>query len=132
MRRMNNYTTLPVACGGGQDPSSGLTSFMRATANGAQYVPGELTIEPLADKPTVETIRSGNTQIFPGAQGRAAGGTVSNTSTAVLLGLTGDSAHWLVPVGLREAEPPNNLVFSATLSFSPVGATAAGFSGPYS
>jgi hypothetical protein len=110
----------PLAgCGEGVSAESGLSAYLRASGTGAQFVPGELTTEPRDPAPTIETIRSGNTQVFPGAQGRSAGGTVSTTSSAVLIGLEGDSGHWLVPVGVREAEPPNNFTFSSTLSFSP-------------
>jgi hypothetical protein len=109
-----------VGCGQGADPEPGLTAYLRAAGTGVQIVPGELTSEERDAEPTVATIRSGNNQVFPGAQGRAAGGTVATTASAVLIGLEGDSAHWLVPVGVKEGDPPYNFNFSATLSFSPL------------
>jgi hypothetical protein len=109
----------PLGCGEGVSPLSGVTAYMRATGTGVQFEEGELTIEDRDAEPTVETIRSGNTEVFPGAQGRSAGGTVSTTSSAVMIGLSGDSGHWLLPVGVREAESPYNFTFTSSLSFSP-------------
>lgn len=108
----------PLGCGGA-DPQSGVTAYLRASGAGVQFVPGELTTEGGAAEPTVETINNGNAQIFPGAQGRSSGGTVSSTSAAVLMGLEGDSGHWLVPVGVRDSAPPFNYTFSTSVSFSP-------------
>jgi hypothetical protein len=110
---------VPLGCGEGASPESGLTAYLRASGAGVQFVPGELTAEGGATEPTVLTINNNNAQVFPGAQGRSSGGTVSSTSAAVLVGLEGDSGHWLVPVGVRDSAPPFNFTFSASLSFSP-------------
>jgi hypothetical protein len=106
-----------VAGCGGVSPDSGLTAFMRAS--GAQYEPGELVTDAGELAPTVDTIKSANTRVFPGAQGRSVSGSVSGTATAVLIGLQGDSAHWLVPVGVPDLEMPGNFTFGSSLSFSP-------------
>jgi hypothetical protein len=37
----------------------------------------------------------------------------------VLVGLEGDSAHWLVPVGVPDLETKGNFTFSASVSYSP-------------
>jgi hypothetical protein len=105
-----------VACEGAS-PQSGLASYLRAT--NAQYAPGELGDGPAADLPKVDLIKSNNTRVFPGAQGRVVSGSVSGTATAVLIGLEGDRSHWLVPVGAPDLEMPGNFTFGTTLSFSP-------------
>lgn len=102
---------------GGADPSSGQTAFLGAA--GAQFVPGALSVEGGGSAPTVASIRSNNTRVFPGAIGRTVVGSVSPTATAVLIGLDGDSGHWLVPTGVEDLDIPGNYVFQTRLSFSP-------------
>jgi hypothetical protein len=102
---------------GGEPPQSGLTAWLRVS-NG-QYEPGELTTDPGTTEPTVDTVTTRNNQIFPGAQGRTITGSVNGAATAVLLGFEGDSAHWLVPVGIPDFEIMGNFTFSASVSYSP-------------
>jgi len=101
----------------GQAPQSGLTAWLRVS-NG-QYEPGELSADPGAMEPTVDTITTRNTAVFPGAQGRSLTGSVNGASAAVLIGLEGDSAHWLVPVGVPDLDIKGNFTFSAAVSYSP-------------
>jgi hypothetical protein len=111
-------SALAAAAGcGGVSPASGLTALMRAS--GAQYEPGELSTDTQQMLPTVDTIKSNNTRVFPGAQGRSVSGSVSGTASAVLIGLQGDNAHWLVPVGVPDLEMQGNFTFGSSLSFSP-------------
>jgi hypothetical protein len=108
-------------CGAGASPASGLSAYLRATATGAQFVPGELGTEPGAMTPTVQ-INSSNTHVFPGAQGRTLTGTASGDATAVLIGLQGDSGHWLIPVGGvpdLSSGIEGALAVTASLSYSP-------------
>jgi hypothetical protein len=107
---------LAAGCGG-ESPKSGLTAWLRV-ANG-QYEPGELSTDPGMTEPTVDTITTRNNQVFPGAQGRSITGSVNGASVAVLLGLEGDTAHWLVPVGVPDFEIMGNFTFSASVSYSP-------------
>jgi len=102
---------------GGEDPSTGLTAYLRV-AN-AQYEPGELAADTGATEPTVNTIKAANTRVFPGALSRSVSGTVDQEAVAVLIGLEGDDAHWLVPVGTRDIETMVDWTFSASLSYSP-------------
>jgi hypothetical protein len=102
---------------GGTAPQSGLTAWLRV-GNG-QYEPGELSTDPGTMEPTVDTVRSNNNSVFPGAQARSITGSVNGAAAAVLLGLAGDSGHWLVPVGVPDFETVGNLTFSASLSYSP-------------
>jgi hypothetical protein len=108
-------STLAAGCGG-ESPRSGLTAFLRV-ANG-QYEPGELTTDPGTTEPTVHTINA-HSRVFPGALSRSVTGTVNVAAVAVLIGLEGDDAHWLVPVGNQDADTMIDWTFSASLSFSP-------------
>ncbi|HEY2728570.1 MAG TPA: hypothetical protein VGK52_01440 [Polyangia bacterium] len=102
---------------GGESPQSGLTAWLRVS--GGQYEPGELTTDPGAIEPTVDTITSRNNNIFPGAQSRSITGSVNGAAASVLMGLEGDSAHWLIPVGVPDFEIVGNFIFSASVSYSP-------------
>jgi hypothetical protein len=102
---------------GGESPQSGLTAWLRVS-NG-QYEPGELSTDTGMTEPTVDTITTRNNQVFPGAQGKSITGSVNGASVAVLLGLEGDSAHWLVPVGVPDLDIVGNFTFTASASFSP-------------
>lgn len=101
----------------GADPSSGLTAYLRAT--NAQYSYGELGDGDAFPLPRVDLIKSNNTRVVPGTQGRSVSGSVSGTASAVLVGLAGDTAHWIVPTGSPDLEMPGNFTFATTLSFSP-------------
>jgi hypothetical protein len=109
-------SALATGCGGASS-QSGLTAYLRV-ANG-QYEPGELTNDPGAAEPTVDTIKSANTHVFPGAESRAITGSVNGSAVAILIGLEGDNAHWLVRVGVPDLEMIGNFTFSASLSYSP-------------
>jgi hypothetical protein len=109
----------PLGCDGQSTPPSGITAYLRVSAVGAQFEPGELTTEDRAMDPTVG-ITSRNTHVFPGAQNRTITGSASSTATAVLLGLQGDSGHWLIPVGgVPDLEVEGNVAMNASISFSP-------------
>jgi hypothetical protein len=110
----------PLGCGG-ESPASGLSAYLRAT--NAQFEPGELAsvgVPGDAAKPSVDNVKSNNSHVFPGAQGRTVTGSVTGTSTALLVGLAGDTAHWLVPVGgIADLDVEGNVLFTTALSFSP-------------
>lgn len=107
---------LAVGCGG-ESPRSGLTAYLRV-ANG-QYEPGELAPEGALTEPTVDTIKAVNTRIYPGEQSFSVSGTANQAAVAVMVGLQGDSAHWLVPVGPLDLDTMTDWTFSASLSYSP-------------
>ena len=107
---------LAPGCGGAA-PQSGVTAWLRVPTG--QYEPGELTTEPGVMEPTVDTITTHNNQVFPGATGRSITGSVNGKAVAVLIGLDGDSAHWLVPVGVPDFEIMGNFTFAASVSYSP-------------
>jgi hypothetical protein len=107
---------LAVGCGGAA-PQSGLTAWLRIS-NG-QFEPGELATDMGVTEPTVDTITTHNNQVFPGATGRSITGSVNGKAVAVLIGLQGDSGHWLVPVGVPDFDIEGNFTFSASVSYSP-------------
>lgn len=101
----------------GASAQSGTAGFLRIA--GAQYVPGELDQATHSITPEVHRIDSQNNTIYPGITGKALGGGVGPGSTAVLVGLVGDSGHWIVPVQALDQAAPGDFVFSAKASFSP-------------
>jgi len=104
-------------CGGGASPDSGVGALLRL-AN-AQYVPGELGTEVTADAPKMASISIGNIAVFPGATGRTLSGSAF-AATAVLIGLGGDSGHWVTPTGLTDATNPGAFSFDTPYSLSPL------------
>lgn len=111
---------LLAACGGAS-PDTGIGAALRV--EGAQYVPGELpsttTETAVADAglPTVNTITTVNGTVAPGTTGHTLGGTVGPGGTAVLIGLRGDTGHWVVPVSTVDQNTPGDFAFSAKVTF---------------
>jgi hypothetical protein len=107
---------LVLGCGGASsDP--GYDALMRAT--GAQYASGELAIDMTTTSgPTVDLISTNSTVVSPGLPSRSFTGSASKTATAVLVGLAGDDAHWIVPTGTLDTDTPGNHTFQTSLSFS--------------
>jgi len=120
MRRAPQMVAVALAvcalgCGGASsDP--GLNALMRAT--GAQYAPGELLEDMGAAGPTVDSISTNSTTVKPGLPARSLTGSASSTATSVLVGLSGDDAHWILPMGIEDSEQVGNYTFQTTLSFS--------------
>jgi len=94
-----------------------LTASLRLTGTGVQYVPGPLLDDPAAEGPSVHAI-SAAFHVAPGALGRTVSGTVEKGTSAVLVGLDGDSGHYIVPVTGFDIDNPPDLQFSAQASFS--------------
>jgi hypothetical protein len=108
----------PLASGcAGANPDQGLGAQLRLS--GAQFVSGELRTQAIASAPTMQSLSIGNITIFPGATGRGVGGS-ANEASGVLIGLDGDSGHWIVPTGGPDPENMGALVFQSTMSFSPL------------
>jgi hypothetical protein len=112
-----------VGCSGA-NPSSGQTAYMRI--QGAQYIAGPIdttTQSTALEAPQVSTL---NNELLPGVTGKSISGTVGPGSTAVLLGLQGDTGHWVIPVQDLDQNTPGNYTFSCSASFSPNTPTADG------
>lgn len=101
----------------GASPSNGLGAYFRAS--GAQFVEGAIVLDPNATGPEVHTIGSNNNRLYPGVQNKAVSGTVDNHGAAVVIGLAGDSGHWILPVGGEDTANPPDLTFATRGSFSP-------------
>jgi hypothetical protein len=100
-------------------PASGITAYMRLSS--AQFEPGAIDETSTGNKePTVDSIGAKATTIFPGSEGHALSGSVNGAGTAVLVGLTGDVGHWLIPLGFPDLDRQGNFTFSTTAAFSPV------------
>lgn len=114
-----------AGCGGASaDP--GLDAYLRLS--GAQFVPGaidSLSATPdagVADggtpAPVVSGINIRTNTVAPGVQNLPLSGDVEN-GTSVLVGLAGDSGHWIVPAPTVDFLLVNNYVFETRLSLSP-------------
>lgn len=123
-------TALLSGCGGA-DPASGITAWMRIA--GAQFVAGPLTTgacngqgqvdggggpDASSPCPLVRQVALMTSQVAPGQENVPVAGSVQNGS-AVLIGLSGDSGHWIVPTTVADVTLPNNYDFSGQLTFSP-------------
>jgi hypothetical protein len=101
----------------GANPASGVTAWMRI-AN-AQFVDGELMVDNSGTEPLVRQVALMTNQAAPGQENVPVAGSVEMGS-AVLIGLSGDSGHWIVPTTVADVTLPNNYDFSAQLTFSPL------------
>lgn len=90
---------------------------LRLTGTGVQYVPGELVDDPAASGPRVHAINA-VFHVASGAVGRTVTGTVEQSASAVLVGLVGDTGHYVVPISGFDVDNPPDLQFSALASFS--------------
>ncbi len=107
----------------GASPSSGQNAYMRV--QNAQFIPGPINIEPQAASPDVQiTTRNNEHPIGVGA--KSITGSVGPGSTAVLVGMLGDSGHWVVPVQDQDQATPGNFTFACTVSFSSLTPTGDG------
>jgi hypothetical protein len=86
---------------------------------GAQFVSGEIDGTDHSSAPTVERIDSQNNKVYPGITGKSIGGAAGPGATSVLIGMRGDSGHWILPVQSQDQTSPGDFVFSAKASFSP-------------
>ena len=115
-----------AGCGGASaDP--GLDAYLRLS--GAQFVPGALdAVGGTADAgradgglavPVVNGINVRTSTVAPGVQNLPLSGDVEN-GASVLVGLAGDSGHWVVPAPTADLLLAGNFVFDTRLSLSPL------------
>lgn len=96
-------------------PGLGLSARMRVA--GAEY-----RTEPLpaaATGPEVLALALTTSTAVPGEQDKPFSGALAPESTAVVIGLSGDEGHWLLPAGAPRVEEPDLPAFDVRLSFSP-------------
>jgi hypothetical protein len=108
-------SALVIGCGGASsDP--GLTAYLRAS--GGQFVPGALDPNTDATDPKITGVNVLTTTVAPGLQNLPFSGDVEN-GTTVLIGLDGDSGHWILPATTADFVQPGSYTFQTKLSFSP-------------
>jgi hypothetical protein len=104
---------------GGASPASGVTAYLRVAS--AQFEPGELDTTMAGNmEPTVDSIGAKATTVFPGSEGHSLTGSVNGAGAAILIGLSGDVGHWLIPLGIPDLDHVGNLAFSTSFSLSPI------------
>lgn len=103
-----------TGCGESASADSGLTAWLRV--NGGQFIPGELTDDDVKTGPTVDP-KPSSTRVFPGATDRTITGFAALSTSAILLGIEGDSGHWEIPHGPKDIDP--QWTFRASVSYSP-------------
>ncbi|HVY40474.1 MAG TPA: hypothetical protein VHM31_21195 [Polyangia bacterium] len=117
VRRLALTALLGCAAGcGGASADPGLSAYLRLS--GAQYVPGGLAPESDAPAPLVTSVNLMTTKVAPGLQNLALSGDVQNGSS-VLIGLAGDSGHWIVPATVADFQMPGDFLFQTKMSLSP-------------
>jgi hypothetical protein len=105
-----------VAGCGGADPATGITAYLRAT--NAQFVEGGIGAAT-GDAPIVHSVNLANTTIYPGLASLPMSGTVEG-GYSVMIGLSGDSGHWILPAPLPDPVNPKDFGFATQLGFSPL------------
>ncbi|MES1207913.1 MAG: hypothetical protein ABUS79_18420, partial [Pseudomonadota bacterium] len=117
MRRLALWLLIGWAAGcGGASADPGLTAYLRLS--GAQYVPGGLTPQSDATAPLVTSVNLLTTKIAPGLQNLPLSGDVHEGSS-VLVGLAGDTGHWIVPATTADFQMPGDFLFQTKMSLSP-------------
>jgi hypothetical protein len=110
-----------IAAGCGENASSdpGLSALFRLSGTGVQFIPTPLTMDQMADAPKMQGINVTTNIVFPGAIGRPLSGSAFG-SHAVLIGLDGDSGHWVAPTGTPDSETLGVFDFQTSFSISPL------------
>jgi hypothetical protein len=91
----------------------------RFRLNGAQIVSGEIDQSETASAPEIRRIDSQNNTIYPGIVGKTIAGSAGPGTSSIMIGLAGDSAHWLLPIQAADGANPGDFIFSGKGSFSP-------------
>jgi hypothetical protein len=117
LRRLAICLLVGCAAGcGGASADPGLSAYLRLS--GAQYVPGGLTPQTDAVAPLVTSVNLLTTKVAPGLQNLPLSGDVQNGSS-VLVGLAGDTGHWIVPATVADFQMPGDFLFQTKMSLSP-------------
>ena len=117
MRRLALCLLIGCAAGcGGASADPGLAAYLRLS--GAQYVPGGLSPQSDATAPLVTSVNLLTTKVAPGLQNLPLSGDVHNGSS-VLVGLAGDTGHWIVPATVADFQMPGDFLFQTKMSLSP-------------
>jgi hypothetical protein len=99
---------------GGVDPDPGLAADLRVA--GAQFYAGAMPA-PAVDA-RVTAIASLNNNIRAGQIDKSLSGRITHDGRAVALGFAGDTGYWIVPAGAMDVNFPDELTWSARVSFA--------------
>lgn len=110
---------LAIGCDGEGRVASddGLEALMRV--KGGQYYGGALEKVPASGGPAVVDIINSQAVVTPGLQNKPVSGRLEPGTTAVAIGLAGDTGYWILPADVPDSDSPTQPTFHATLSFSP-------------
>jgi hypothetical protein len=114
VRRLALLGALAAGCGG-VDADPGLAADLRV-AN-AQFFSGALPA-PTTDA-KITSIASLNNTIRAGQIGKALSGRMSHDGRAAAVAFASDAGYWIVPAGAMDAVLPDELTWSAQVSFAP-------------
>jgi hypothetical protein len=81
-------------------------------------VPGALAAQSDATAPLVTSVNLLTTKVAPGLQNLPLSGDVHEGSS-VLVGLAGDTGHWIVPATVADFQMPGEFLFQTKISLSP-------------
>lgn len=84
---------------------------------GAQFFPGAMPASTGA--PRIVSVESPSTAIRAGEINKALAGRLTRDGAAVALGAVGDTGYWTLPAGVIDGTFPDQLTWSARLSFAP-------------
>lgn len=116
MKRLAFAAAAGVAATGchGLDADPGLGADVRVS--GAQFFPGDM---PAATGDArVTSVDSPNNTVRPGQIDKALSGRITREGRAVAFGFPGDAGYWTVPAGPMDISLPDQLDWSAKLSFA--------------
>ena len=120
---LGSLALLAASCAG-SSADSGIEAWLQLSGTGVQYVPGPLADDPAAVGPVVRAL-SASGKIFPGAVGRTVSGSASAETATVLVGLDGDSGHYIVPMSGPDADNQPDLLWSANAALSATAPTGS-------
>lgn len=107
---------LLMGCGG-VESDSGLEALLRV--KGGQYYGGALDKVASTGGPSVVDLINSQSVVTPGLQNKAVSGRLEPGTTAVAIGIAGDTGHWILPADVPDSDSPTQPTFHAMLSFSP-------------
>jgi hypothetical protein len=122
MMRLGTFalaSLLVVGCDGvdSVDSDNGLEALMRV--KGGQYYGAALDKVPASGGPSVVDVINSQSVVTPGLQNKPVSGRLEPGTTAVAIGLAGDTGYWILPADVPDSDSPTQPTFHATLSFSP-------------
>ncbi|MFT3925642.1 MAG: hypothetical protein QM778_24085 [Myxococcales bacterium] len=103
---------LASCVGASNDPGLGA----RLRVEGAQFVPEKMPRS--GDGPRVASVHVPHNHILPGVRSERVTGALAANGNALLVGLRGETGHWVVVAGVPTLEEPDLPSYEANLSFS--------------